>query len=74
MTIPFYSQGELDAAIAKERLWIARFLRAHAPGQTIVEALQYNARVDQIAKGDYPRPLVVTPNATEKKEKTDADQ
>lgn len=28
MTIPFYTQDELDARIHKERLWIAAYLRA----------------------------------------------
>jgi hypothetical protein len=61
MTVPFYTQEELDAAIRKERLWIAAFVLGRARGDTVVAALQAESIAHQIAKGDYPRPLVVEP-------------
>lgn len=51
MTIPFYIQDELDAAIAKERLWIGAWLRSRGLAGAAAA----------IEKIDYPRPLVVVP-------------
>jgi hypothetical protein len=79
MTVPFYTHEELQAAIAKERLWIsAELLRIaaahqaevdeeykHCAGQTISdEAYCLRLIAPRIAKGDYPRPLVVDPTLT----------
>lgn len=65
MTVPFYSQAELDAAIAKERLWIRDACNAEAATWRVDEM---NLRADllerlghRIAAGDYPRPLMVEP-------------
>ena len=72
MTIPFYTQGELDAALAKQRLQIAAVLKtreaerraetveSHGTALVIDElADELHAWADVISKGNFPRPLVV---------------
>lgn len=68
MTVPFYSHEELKAAIAKERLWIAAML--HDVADDINGRILDFDNTDEIheaavrvAKGEYPRPLVVDPEA-----------
>lgn len=77
MTVPFYSQAELDAAIAKERLLIrAEMLRiadavqadldAESPPERkgkIIDDGAYALRLvsDRIGRGDYARGLAVDP-------------
>ena len=61
MTIPFYSQEELDAVIAKERLWIRDFLKAVPATDSDLQDDQNDWIATRIARGDYPRPLVVLP-------------
>lgn len=75
MTVPFYSQAELDAAIAKERLWIRDLCLAHklqfetiaklpaAPRQmNAAQACEELAEI--IETGNYPRPSSVAPRRT----------
>lgn len=64
MTVPFYSQAELDAAIIRERRWIAERMCVVA-AEIECRCLDSDNAGDirdlagDVANGIYPRPLVV---------------
>lgn len=61
VTVPFYTQDELDAALAKERRCIAAFVRRTPPTDGDLQEEQAEWIAATIASGDYHRPLAIDP-------------